>query len=1010
MAMNKKKSPFLSRLISYLVLWRLFIPLLTVGVLGIGVMGYLGILALINQQEQTVASIARMVELHLDQGSRILDAIARSADASAQGNIDAFMQSTWESYKHFETIYYLDESFRIKLIAPHDPAYIGMDMSNLSDFQDAGEKGITMSRPFVSLRTGDPTVYLVKSLFRGGRVAGSLNLGAFQFEIARGQGNFKKNSIFILDQSGTVLAHPVYNLVRQQANMRDLTIFSQGRHKNTTMVYQYEGKWVLGCSAHVRNIDWLVVEQINLGVLLKPYTLTTAVVFFLSLSIGLMLIWQLRRQLQQKVVAPLEQLSRCLDALAAGDFDQIKSIETLPVEFAELDRLAADFLHMNSTLQAHQTALRESEIHYRALFNHSPVSLLEGDFSPVSEYLKDMQLSTDIDRYFGAHPDAVYACIRQARVVDVNKASLDLLQCRDKANFISQMPTISLSFHFLQQVLAAVSKGDLQFEGETTLTGPGREKIWLVIRFAVAPGYEQNFDKVLVSAIDITLKKKAEEALIKHLSHLEDIVKERTAELFSAKERAEAASRAKSKFLANMSHELRTPLTSILGYSQLMQQDSDITPEQTVALGIINRSGEHLLNLINEVLEISKIEARRTVLMTSVFDLHALLGDLYGMFKVRTDAKHLSIKFSGIELLPYYIKADAGKLRQILVNLLGNAVKFTEKGGIEMQVTAKRTDEKKICLSMEVADTGVGIAQDELEKIFIYFEQAAAGRTYQGGTGLGLAISREYARMMDGDITVTSQVGKGSIFSVKIDAQEGMEQDLPDHTHKDRVTGLVPGRQSFRILVAEDMPESRMLLAKLLKHVGFKVRTVENGEAAVALFKQWQPDFIWMDMRMPVMDGLAAARAIRQAPGGEKVKIAALTANVFESQRALILDSGCDDFVRKPYQESDIFQVMARLLGLETLYKEKTEPEALVELPAEEVRRRLAKLPARLHDELFTAVLELDTTRVPGIVERIAVQDAPLAIVLKKRADNLDYGSLLSLLEDDDGSSPSSSI
>ncbi|OGR22154.1 MAG: hypothetical protein A2277_04135 [Desulfobacterales bacterium RIFOXYA12_FULL_46_15] len=1000
--MIPEKSPFLNRLVSNLVLCGLFIPLLTVGILGIGVMGCLGIRALINQQEQTVASIARMVELHLDQGSRILDAMARSADASANGNIGAFMQSTWESYKHFETIYYLDESLRIKLIAPYDPAYVGMDMSNLSDFQDAGKKGITISRPFVSLRTGDPTVYLVKSLSRGGRVAGSLNLGAFQFEIAKGQGNLKKNSIFILDQSGTVLAHPVYNLVRQQTNMRDLAIFSRGRHKNGAMVYIHEEKWVLGCSAHIKNVDWIVIEQINLGVLLIPYLLITAAVFSLSLSIWLIVIWRLRRQLQQKVVVPLEQLSRCLDELAAGDFDQVKSIESIPVEFAELDRLAADFLHMNRTIQAHQTALRQSEIHYRALFDHSPISLMEGDLSLVSQYLKEFQPPADIDRYFSAHPEAVYTCIRKVRIVDVNKASLDLLQCRDKADFISQLPVISLSSRFLKQVLATVSKGGLQFEGETALTVPKRDKTWLAIRFAVAPGHEQCLDKVLISALDITLRKKAEEALIKHLSHLEDIVKERTAELFSAKERAEAASRAKSKFLANMSHELRTPLTSILGYSQWMQQDTDLTAEQSASLNIINRSGEHLLNLINEVLEISKIEARHIVLTPSAFDLHTLLWDLYGMFKIRTDAGHLSIQFSGIGLLPHYVEADAGKLRQILVNLLENAVKFTDRGGIEMRVAAEKTNDEKICLSMDVADTGIGIASDELEKIFVYFEQAAAGRSYQGGTGLGLSISREYARMMGGDITVTSQVGKGSLFSVKIHVRECMEPDL-DHIRQDRVIGLLPGRRSFRVLVADDMPESRMLMEKLLKHVGFKVRTAENGEIAVALFKQWRPDFIWMDVRMPVMDGLEATRAIRQAPGGKKVKIAALTANVFESQRELILDSGYDDFVGKPYQESDIFQVMARHLRLETVDKTKLEPEARVELQAEEVSLRLAKLPVRLRDELFTAVLELDMTRVPGIVERIAEQDVSLAFVLKKKADNLDYASLLSLLENIEG-------
>ena len=539
-----------------------------------------------------------------------------------------------------------------------------------------------------------------------------------------------------------------------------------------------------------------------------------------------------------------------------------------------------------------------------------------------------------------------------------------------------------------------------QFQQEYRIVTKEGAVRWVDDRTVIARdtgGRISHFQGIL---IDITERKRAEEALKRAHDSLEAKVRERTAELAIAKERAEAANNAKSVFLANMSHELRTPLNAILGYSQMMQRDPSLRHQQREYLHTINRSGEHLTALINDVLEISRIEARRIVLEPQTCDLSALLHDLEAMLRVRTDARGLRFELTGIPGLPRYVITDENKLRQVLINLLGNAVKFTEQGSIVVEVEMQEGTGDEMRLAVEVKDTGVGIAEGELERVFQYFEQAAGGRHSKNGTGLGLAISREYARMMGGDIIVTSQLGSGSTFRLEVDVKRGRASDLREKPRKQRVIGLEPGQFTPRILVAEDTEESRTLMVKLLEGVGFEVREAADGREAVAVFEEFQPHFIWVDIRMPVMDGLEATRRIKATPAGKSTIIAALTAHALEEEREPILAAGCDDLVRKPYREQEIFEVMAHHLGVKYAYEPDPAADLSAKPQADLSPEDLAALPIDLRKELYEAVLRLNTSRTFESIERIAEHDASLGAALRALAESMDYHRLLVLVEE----------
>jgi two-component system sensor histidine kinase/response regulator len=457
-------------------------------------------------------------------------------------------------------------------------------------------------------------------------------------------------------------------------------------------------------------------------------------------------------------------------------------------------------------------------------------------------------------------------------------------------------------------------------------------------------------------------------------------------ELMKAKDAADAANRAKSRFLAKMSHELRTPLNAILGFSQMMTRSPSLSSEQHEYLEIINRSGEYLLELINDILSMAKIEAGQISLTENCFDLHGLLASLEEMFQLKANAKDLLLKVERTLDVPQYVQTDENKLRQVLINLLSNGIKFTSQGSVTLRamgnddasveretqntrdaetssttLSASSTSTPKYRLVFQVEDTGCGIAPNELPTIFDPFVQTKTGRQSMQGTGLGLAISQQFVRLMGGDISVSSQLGHGTTFT--FDIQVCLVASVQEKTISttQRVLGLQPNQPNYRILVVEDVRVNRRLLVKLLGAVGFEVQEAENGQQGIDAWERWQPHLIFMDMQMPVMDGYEATKEIKKAQArkllakrgetqdeksldsGFKLQnrehqtddplhplsltnptstvIIALTASAFEEQRLAILEAGCDDFLRKPFREEQLFEKIAHYVGVRYIYE-----------------------------------------------------------------------------------------
>lgn len=667
------------------------------------------------------------------------------------------------------------------------------------------------------------------------------------------------------------------------------------------------------------------------------------------------------------------RLTKGLDSLVqlANDAEHGREIKRQEIKRCdEIGTLATHLYHMLDAIEEGKKAQAESSAKLRAIFEtlHDLV------------WLKDAQgvylaCNPMFERFFGA---------KEAEIV--GKTDYDFVE-KELADF------------FRTNDDKAINEGKTTTNEEWIIFADDNSKA--LLETVKTPMLDVNGRLIGVLGIgrDITERKQAEAELKQHRDHLEKLVEERTLALVVAKEAAEAANIAKSTFIATMSHELRTPLNAILGFSELMSRDESASESQKETLAIINRSGAHLLSMINDVLDISKIEAGRLDVDIQAFDLIKLLNGIGEMISVRAVSKQLDFTVNLAADMQRFIKSDSGKLRQVLINLLGNAVKFTKTGEVILRAhTEPFSSPDSLLLIIEVIDSGVGIPENKLNELFKPFVQLVQENADVKGTGLGLAISKSLIELMGGTVSINSTLGQGSTFKIELPVAMATLNDISAEENYRAVKHLAPDQPLWKLLVVDDSADNRLLLSSMLLNMGLQVREAENGEQAIEMFKQWRPHLIWMDMRMPVMDGYDATGKIRQLEGGKEVKIIALTASAFIEQHQRIIEAGCDAVLHKPFHIPEIFSVLSKQLNVKFIYE---DAPVTASSPTSKITvEMVAMLPEQLRNELYEATLKLDTEEVEVVIANIHALEPEIADSLDALAKGYQFDQIIQLIDD----------
>ncbi|MBW4684010.1 MAG: response regulator [Komarekiella atlantica HA4396-MV6] len=759
-----------------------------------------------------------------------------------------------------------------------------------------------------------------------------------------------------------------------------------------------------------QGLDWLIIvvvperdfmDQINANT--RTTIVLCLVAFALATGLGIFT--------ARWITQPILRLGSAAKAIAAGNLDQRVSVNSI----TELNELAQSFNQMAQQLRESFLALAltneklESRVKKRTTELDEKNAQLQREIRVSEAARKGRQkveaaLKTseaELRLMFAAMTDMVVVFDAEGRYLKYVQTKYVLTQSfayKPDVDRLGKKVHEVLPREIANLIVDAIQQA-LELKEEPRNPDGSRKNVFVEYHLSIknretwflASVSPLSDRTVLWVARDITKLKKTEVALKK------------------AKEAADAANLAKSQFLSNMSHELRTPLNIILGFTQLLLRNRSLNSQQQEYLDTINRSGEDLLTLINDVLEMSKIEAGRVTLNETNFDLYGLLDRLQQMFGLKAQSRGLQLIFERSNTIPQYICADESKLRQVLVNLLGNAIKFTQVGQVMLRVeTLSQTITPDHCVTLcfSVEDTGCGIAATDFNRLFEPFVQTEAGQKAQEGTGLGLPISQRFVRLMGGEITVNSTLGEGSTFTFDIQTRAVILDTLPMPALSRQVIGLETGQPTYRILIVEDKLENRRLLVELLTPIGFEVQEAVNGQAAIELWESWSPNLIWMDLRMPIMNGFEATQHIKTTGGSQAPVIIALTGSAFEEDRMTALSMGFDDFVRKPFQTTVIFEKMAEYLGVRYVYADELDNQENSEgaawlsnasfTPMLTVTD-LGVMPSDWIDQLHQAALRINAKEILKLIEQIPEQYDHLVKALTDLVNRFCFEEIIAL-------------
>nr|WP_320189903.1 ATP-binding protein [uncultured Desulfobacter sp.] len=847
--MGSKKCPDLNRVLQRLVLFSMFLPLVVVSVTAIGIVGLRGEQAIKKELRQRAQSMAWMVEQHLEQATNSMDAVARVAQ-TAPSQLQAVMQGIWEACGCFDTLSHLDPSGRIKSLVPFDPGSHGRDMSNQPYFKQNKNNNLTISHPFISIHTGKSTVYLVRKLSQGGFVVGELNLEALQNKITAKKHAMDKGSVFLMDQSGTLLAHAGPSPAGQKNTLKSPKLYPGEDSSETTLMYEYGPKSVLGSAVRVEQTDWVAVVQVPLFTALSSFIWALALTLPVALGVWPVLSWNLRKQLNQRIVTPLVALNRGAGALANADFDQSRAMASMPAAFSELTALADSFQRMTDALEVRQSALQESEKGYRTLFEGLPVSLFRS--TPAGQFL---YVNPALVRMMG-FPDQETLIKTNSKNIYPNPVE------REQWRSLAERDGIVRDFEVQMQ----------RFDGTII-------SVWLTCRTVWdSEGqvlfYEGNFE-------DVTERKKLE-AQVRQSQKMEAI----------------------GQLAGGVAHDFNNMLNVIIGYAELTLMDLDDDNPMCGRIKGIHKAGMRSMELTRQLL----IFARKQIINPKAIDLNTTLQGMLSLLE-RLIGENIDLLWiPGADLWP--VKMDPSQVDQILVNLCVNARDAVNGPGKITIETQNIEFDAGYCTEHEgfipgryvmlaVSDNGCGMDKQTMDKIFEPFYTTKG----QGqGTGMGLSTVYGIVKQNTGFINVYSEQGHGTTFKIYLRRHDAA--GINDIMETRPVVPLLTGYDT--ILLVEDESTALEMTQTMLEKFGYTVFASSSPVEAMHIAEKHSDkiSLLITDVVMPEMTGRDLADNLTaRYPKLKCLFMSGYTSNVIVHQGVLDDDV---NFIQKPFSSREL--------------------------------------------------------------------------------------------------------